>query len=111
MNRLSLLAVALLLCGCAPPADRASIVLRGPRTRAAPAGAVRPNLALGASAEHLQIARGLTYRSGWPATTTGYWFDDLSYFSDVQSDEQYQFDKFGAFYRLTDSVRSGVVVR
>ena len=72
---------------------------------------ITANLVLGPDADCLATATTFNYRSSWPSIDNGYWFDDESYFTDVQSDDQFYFDRFGAFYRSAESVRTAVVVR
>ena len=109
MLRYVLLGLGLLSCGCAGPAG--GVVLYGPTGTHEGAGGPAPNLALGPSADHLWVACELTQRSAWPSVDVGYRFDDFSYYSEVQFDNQHYYDRYGAYYRAAESVRTGVLVR
>lgn len=108
--------------GCAS-APRAAIIYDNPDPQhhdyaengapTAPALAYRtPNLLLGGSAETLEIAQDFAYRSDWPSTPFGYFFDDLSSFTEVVYDDQAFYDRLGgSFYHHGEQIRTGALLR
>jgi hypothetical protein len=105
MGRCIVVISLLVLCGCATPPHavvyRASDAVNGST----------PNLVLGSHPADVLVASSLNWRSSWPSVEAGYWFDDTSFFVDVQADQQYQHGRLGGYYRTTQAVRTGVLVR
>ena len=102
-----LLLIAALPMGCASP-----------RTNTRPLGAVvgtahgrtGANLALGVSGGDVWEATGLNYRSPWPYVNNGYRVDEVTYHTQVQDDDQFEFGRLGGFYRTDLTVRNAVVI-
>jgi hypothetical protein len=93
------------LGGCA--ARERGTILVAPPPDAPPVA----NLVLGSGPDVVRLGRALSYRSSWPSVAHGFVFDDVSYYADFQLDEQYFQNRFDAFYRSAESVRTGVLVR
>ncbi len=106
---LTLVVLCGVIWGCAEPPVFA-IVRHDPYDFEAPRRV--PNLALGESARQLAIADEFTYRSTWPSTRFGYRFNDESHTTQIRYDDQSFYDRFGGGYtQITESVRSGVLLR
>jgi hypothetical protein len=109
MYRLVFAALFLVVAGCARPEQ--GVALRQTVVPGACISQPAPNLALGHGPELVRAAGAFNYRSSWPSVDGGYWLDDISYFFDVQSDDQFHYDRLGVYYRTSQAVRSAVVVR
>ncbi len=102
MRRALFLVAILLWPGCAAAPKPGACV--------APAGHAA-NLALGSSADNLELALLLTDRSPGPAIETGYRFDDLTYYSDWFLDQQQTYDENGGFFRSAETFRTATLAR
>ena len=111
MKRAGKIAIwAIILCGCAGRQPVA--ILPGPEVAGSDGTGSLANLALGPSAEHGRIAEMFAYRSSWPAVPIGYRFDDRSYHTEVIYDDQAFYERLGGgYFRATETIRTGVLVR
>lgn len=109
MKRGTVIVFALLLSGCASPGG--GVMLCGPGPSGADQAQATCNWALGPSPADLRVAASLNYRTKWPSVATGYRFDDVSFFADVQYDDQYYFGRYGGYSRYAQTVRTAVLVR
>ncbi|MFO0837770.1 MAG: hypothetical protein U1D55_04530 [Phycisphaerae bacterium] len=106
LGRLAYLALTLLI-GCAAP--RQAVLRDDPLDYESPPA---PNLVLGGGPRLLRIADDLTERSNWPSVPIGYRFNEESYSTHISYDDQSYYDRFGGgFNYVTQSVRTGVLVR
>jgi len=96
------------MVGCARP--RAVGVWLPAERRVDRAERASCNLALGPSAEHVRVATSLGRGRG-PSVETGYRLEDVSFFSDVQYDDQFFYDRYGGHSRSATTVRTAVVLR
>jgi hypothetical protein len=72
----------------------------------------RPNVLMSNYRDVNVLATRMAGRSEWPSVSTGYVFDDVTYFSTVSVDDQAFYDQEGGgHYRSTESVQTGVRVR
>lgn len=97
--------IALLLAGCQSRPDRGVTVYfdDAPRT---------PNLVLGPTRDHNILGESFSYRSPWPAADAGYRFEDETFYYEQTLDDQYFHDRSGgSFFRISQSLRAGVLVR
>lgn len=108
MIRCLLLGLGLLLSGCSGPGG--VVVCRMPVIHADGHG-TSPNLVLGPGEDYLWTAIGFNCRSSWPSVDAGYWFDDVTTFSEIELDDQFYYGRYGGYYRTSQSVRTGVRVR
>ena len=95
----------LTLAGCSSPDRGLVYVARGP---AEPA-----NLALGPLHDHTILSELHAYRSSWPSIESGFFFDDVSTYTEVLYDDQshYSTSDGGGFMREAVSIRRGVMYR
>ena len=105
-----LLAAAALFSGCA--AHEPSVVVVH-EVLPPPADNYRPpNLVLGPSAEHARLGEWFAARSDWPSMESGMRLEEVSTYIDATYDDQAYYDRFGgAFFKVQESVRTGVFVR
>lgn len=104
-----LIVLALLLGGCGQP--RRGVAVRTPLPAASPADRPGANLALGSSADQLWAATQWNVRAPGPSISAGYRLGDVSYFTDIQFDDQYYFGRYGGFSRMAQTARSAVLLR
>lgn len=97
-------ALAISLAGCAAQSPVAVI-------DAAACGRRPANLVLSPRADVTYLATQLTERSDWPSTSTGYRFDEVTYYNRVGYDYQIGFDRYSAGYHGSDTITTGVWVR
>ncbi len=102
MRRLLLTLIVLGLTGCAVRTE--GVLLAQP----APS---RCNLALSSRAGATALAEAWATRSDWPFVETGLPIDDVTVYSTITYDEQFQYDRSGGLYRGAQAVRTGVFVR
>lgn len=70
------------------------------------------NLVLGPTAVHARFGPWFAARSDWPAVEYGLRLEDVSTFSDVTYDDQAYYDRHGgAFFKIQDSARTGILLR
>jgi len=105
MKRLAaILWAALLATGCAGTSGYAVVEQRGGVPR-------QPNLALGPTRGHAQVAQQFAARSDWPAAVLGFRGEDITFHTTITYDQQSYNDRYNSFYRETQSVRTGTWMR
>jgi len=102
MRRAIYLMLILGLGGCAV-CDKGTVL-----TRSTPA---RSNLALRPYPGTTASAEAWAARSEWPFVETGTAVDDVTFYSTMTYDEQFQYDRSVGLYRGAQTMRTGVFVR
>jgi hypothetical protein len=111
MKQLGVGILLLLLSGCASSPRVAGVYVPGPGTVPFFPEPGQANIALGRDCGDVWMAQEWAYRPVWPATDAGIRLDDVTSYSDVQVDDQYFYDRFGGFYKTSETVRTGVLIR
>jgi hypothetical protein len=71
-----------------------------------------PNLVLGPTREIARVGQWYTFREEWPAVPFGWRLEEVSTYTDATFDDQAYYDRFGgAFFKVQDSVRTGIILR
>jgi hypothetical protein len=94
--------VILIVSGCAkPPQAVFCSQAAGPKS----------NLLLNSRAADAREALALNTRSEWPATESGYRFDELTLYTTLGYSYVQGYDRFGGLYHGTEMVETGVWLR
>ena len=66
---------------------------------------------MGGGADTARLAVAWTGRGDWPATEIGQRTDEMTFYTTVTSDEQYNYDRHGGLFRGAQTVKTGVWLR